>query len=200
MNMKIVVAASVLLTSSTLWAQQSQNMDMNQMMQAVQSMMAANTNAAPTIDFRELKALLPADLPGMKRVNASGEKNSAMGITISHAIGEYQSDAGGSINIEFSDMGGMANNMLGMLQTSWTSVEIDRESDTGYEKTTELNGNKAYEKYDGEDKRGELQVIVNKRILVKLEGDNISMDELKAAIGKIDLAKLGELQPKAATP
>ena len=39
----------------------------------------------PVVDFRELKALLPESLPGLKRAEAAGEKRSVMGMTVATA-------------------------------------------------------------------------------------------------------------------
>ena len=53
-----------------------------------------------TVNFRELKALLPAELDGLKRTSASGEKNNAFGINVSQAEGEYETeDNSSSISI-----------------------------------------------------------------------------------------------------
>jgi hypothetical protein len=81
---------------------------------------------------------------------------------------------------------------------AWGMVEIDRESETGYEKTGKLGGRKSYEKYDNASKAGELKVLVGSRFLVEITGENVAMDDLKGALGKLDLAKLESLKPVAA--
>lgn len=50
---------------------------------------------------------------------------------------------------------------------SWASVEIDRETETGYEKSTVLGGNKAFEKYDTRSRRGEIKVLVGGRFIAE---------------------------------
>ncbi|MSO21892.1 MAG: hypothetical protein EXQ58_01280 [Acidobacteria bacterium] len=51
---------------------------------------AATGKKVTPVDFRELKALLPEALPGMRRTQAEGEKAAAMGLNISKAEGEYE--------------------------------------------------------------------------------------------------------------
>jgi len=158
--------------------------------------MGAGTNAvAAVVDFRELKALLPAELPGMKRTSASGEKNSAMGMTVATAEASYEGEEAG-LEIKITDMGGTGT-LMGMAAAGWTMAEIDRETDTGYERTTVIDGNKAHETYDTEEKRGEIEVLVAGRFMVEIDGQGVTADQLKSAVGKIDLKKLAGLKPAA---
>lgn len=142
------------------------------------------------VDFRELKALYPESINGMKRTNSSGEKTAAFNMNISHAEADYNSEDGSkSFDINITDMG----NMRGLTQMAaygWAMGEFDRETDSGYEKTTNFSGYKAYEEYNNEGKYGKLQVLVASRFIVEASGNNISMDELKSALGQIDLSKL----------
>lgn len=194
----LILSAAVLLSSYTARAQKQP--DMGQLMQAMGAMLGGGTNAATAAvaDFRELKALLPADLPGMKRTNASGEKNSVMGMTIAEAEGQYQAAEGeGHITIKISDMGGTGA-IAGMMQYGWASMEVDKESDTGYERSTTIAGNKAMEKFDTANKSGSTQILVNKHFTVEVSGYGITPEQLTAAVGKVDLAKLATIQPKPA--
>ncbi|WP_461131265.1 transposase [Spirosoma aerophilum] len=145
-----------------------------------------------TVDFRSLKELLPADADGLPRKEATGEKNGAAGFTISTANGKY-ANADGSESIELSiiDGGGSAM-MMGL--AAWSMMEVDKETEDGYEKTTKIGDNKAYEKYDNSDKDGEVAVLVNKRFVVSVKGRGVSMDKIKAALEDVDLGKLAELK------
>lgn len=154
-------------------------------------------SAVQPVDFRELKGLLPASLPGLTRSGAEGEKTSVMGIKVSEAHASYDNDAGASVRIKITDMGSVSG-FVGLATLAWTHAEIDRETDSGYERTTTYNGHKAYEKYDTETQGGEIQVFVEGRFVVEVEGSNVTMDVLKAAAGTIDMAKLASM--KTATP
>ena len=169
--------------------------NMEALMKAMGQMMSAGTNAAALVDFRELKALLPDSLEGMKRTNASGEKTGALGMAVAMAEGTYESASGGRVKITITDLAGTGS-ALGLAH-GWTAAEIDRESDTGYERTTTIDGHKAYEKYDGTEKNGEVSIMVKDHFVVEIDGRDVSMETMKEALGKIDLAKLAELKPPA---
>ena len=146
------------------------------------------------VDFRTLKDLLPESVAGIDRTNSEGEKSGAMGIKISKAEARYDAD-GKRIDITITDMGSMsAGGMGGMFAAGWLMAEIDRESDKEYEKTTTYNGHKAFEKYNYDRKRGEISVMVAGRFLVNVEGDDVSMDDIKEALEEIDLDDLEDMK------
>lgn len=154
---------------------------------------ANGTKKVETVDYKELKALLPADLPGMKRTEASGEKSAAMGMQISNSEGRYSGDNGSSMTVKISDIGSMTG-LAGMAAYAWSTVSVDKETDTGYEKTGTLNGYKSHEKYDKQSKYGEASVLVGDRFVVEVNGSNVEMDAIKAALGKVDLGKLNSMK------
>lgn len=148
-----------------------------------------NGEAIEPVDFRQLKELLPSSVGGLKRTKASGEKTSAMGVKASHARGEYQNDDGANIDIEITDMGNMKG-IAALATQSWLAVEIDNESDNGYEKTTKINGYKAFESWNGNDQSGEIEIIVKERFIVKISGYSVPMDKIKSAANGVDLNQL----------
>lgn len=168
--------------------------DMQDLMKAMHAMASAASNATPVVDFRELKALLPADLQDMKRSRANGEKSAAMGMTVSYAEASYEATDGGTIEIKISDMGGMGG-FMAAAQASWTMTDIDCETDTGFERTTMMGNFKAHEEYDNTERSGDVQVMVANRYLVEISGNNVSIDQLRAAAKKMDLQKLAALKP-----
>lgn len=145
--------------------------------------------ATEAVDFRELKALLPEELPGMRRTSAEGQKNSAMGFTLSTAEARYESEGGGRIHLTITDAGAVAG-LAAMGMYAWAGMEIDKEDEDGYEKTTTLNGRRGYEKYNRSSNSGEVSLMVGGRFIVELNGDEVSMDDIKSALDKVDLDKL----------
>jgi hypothetical protein len=143
------------------------------------------------VDFRQLKDLLPDTLAGMTRTKATGERTGAFGMDLSKAEGRYEHDDRG-INVEISDIGSLTG-LTGMAAYAWASTEVDRETETGIEKTTKINGHKAFEKYDKDSKSGEISVMVSNRFVVEVKGENVKIDDLRSAVGKINLAKLAAL-------
>lgn len=153
----------------------------------------AGIGKSEPVDFRELKALLPESLPGMKRTDAKGEKVAVGGFGGSFAEGDYRDEKEGNISIKISDMGGIG----AMAAAAWTLVEIDSEQDNRYEKTTKIAGFKARESYDKSAKSGELDVAVPDSIIIEVRGNGVGMDAIKQAVGKLDLAKLAAMKGPA---
>jgi hypothetical protein len=166
--------------------------DMAQAMKAMGLAMNGGQKVEP-VNFRELKALLPEEFGGFKRKESKGEKNGAMGLTISEASARYDGPDGANLRIKILDVGSLAGPMA-MGLAGWASMEIDRESDDGYEKTTTFQGYKAVEKYHNSNKHGELKVLLASRFMVEVDGHQMKMDEVKSAAGKLDLKKLEGLK------
>jgi len=138
-----------------------------------------------------LKALLPADLSGMQRTDASSERTQAMGVDISKAEGQYSAGGNGESNIRIAitDTGNMSGPMrMGM--AGWAMGQYSRETDSGYEKSMTYKGYKGMEEYNKNDKSGTLRLFVADRFLVEVDGNGVTMDTLKQALDKVDLAKL----------
>ena len=157
---------------------------------------AATTKPADPVDFRKLKEALPAELIQVKRTEATGEKNAMGEFKISHVRGTYVKDANADdsprIEVTITDYGatkGMADALA-----AWTKMEIDRESDGGYEKTTKVGEHPAFETYQNEGKSGQLQVFVAGRFIVQIQTTNVPADQLKTIGEEMKLEKLAELK------
>ncbi len=146
------------------------------------------------VDFRELKSLLPEQIGNLKRKNASGEKSSAMGINISKAEADYNDEKGNkNIDVEITDLGSVSG-LTGFAAYGWYMVDIDKETENGFERTFMYKGNKGYERYNNDSQDGEISVFVAKRFVAEIRGNNVSMDELKAALDMIDIGKLESMK------
>ena len=205
MKMSIGLASVLVAVAVPALAQTQSPQDMQKAMEAMQKALGAiqqqgGAAAKPVVDFREMKALLPKELPGGFKGQIRGQKSGAMGMTIAEAEGNYSKDGGdGSIRIKLSDMSGMG--AIGtMAHAAWATATIDNETDDGYEKTTTVSGCKAMEKYNTKSKQGELQVFVDNRFIVEVRGTDVKMDDMKKALELLDLKKLAALTPAAAAP
>ncbi len=146
------------------------------------------------VDFRDLKALLPESLGDLKRTNAEGEKSSAMGFTISKAEADYNNeDYSQSMDIEITDLAG-ATGYAGLAAWGWAMVDIDKETESGYEKTTKYRGHKAYEKYDNEYQNGSIEVLVSGRFMVSVNGNSVPMEMIKSSMDEIDISALESIR------
>lgn len=142
------------------------------------------------VNFRELQSILPEDLAGLERTDFSGQTTGAMGFNISVAEATYE-DGDVRLQVVITDTGGLVSIATGM--AAWTTLEIDRETQDGYERTTTINGYKAFEKYNRRSRKGELSLFVDDRYVVALEGRNIDEAAFRDAVEELDLNELAEL-------
>jgi len=139
-----------------------------------------------------LKPFVPATLAGLPRTDFSAEKNGAMGMQVSTANATYSDSASGrSLRFEVTDMGS-AKGLMAM--AGWAALQQERETEHGYEKTYKQDGRLVHEEWDSKDKHGEFSIVLGDRFTVKLSGNADSIDQLKGAVGSINLAGLEALK------
>jgi len=159
----------------------------------------ANKNIDP-IDFRTLTEMLPSSAAGLDQVNKTGEKSGISGMATSYAEASYEDPDGSQrITVKITDVGSMTSIVaFGM---AWMNMVIDKESTSGYERTTKIDGHPALEKFEqGEGySRGELTVVVVNRYIVEVKGSDISMSNLKSTMGNINLSKLASMKDEGVT-
>jgi hypothetical protein len=148
-----------------------------------------------TVDFKTLEGMLPASLPGMKRTQAEGENQGAVGVKTSSAKADYADNHGAGVHIEIADISGISGlmDLAGGLIQNTTS-----ESDSGYEKDVAIGGRTAHEKYDARNKHGDLSLVLAKRFSVDISGNNVAMSSLEQSLGQIDLARLESMKDAGA--
>jgi hypothetical protein len=172
---------------------QQQMPDMEALAKALGAMQQQAKEAPPTVDFRELRTLLPEQLGELKRTSAKGQRNAAMGMAVSEAEGTYEGPRNARATVKLADMGGLGG--LGALAQMGLAADIDSESDTGYERTYTHKGMKVMERYDSEDRSGEITTFVDGRFSVQITMRNIKPEALKAALDAVDVKKLAALKP-----
>lgn len=153
------------------------------------------------IDFRVLRDMLPAELPGMPRTNAEGEKGGTMGIVQSSATGTYQveGDHRTKVVVRIKDLGTLKGAMV-MGGYPWLMMQTDKESDTGFERTTTYKGHPAYESYSTKGRQsGKIQAVVAQRFAVEVEGQGVEWGLIKGALDQIDLQSLAARKDEGVT-
>ena len=150
------------------------------------------------VDFRKLKELMPAELDGLKRTENNGEKNALGAFSMSQAKAQYKKskdqddEKEPSISVELVDYGGVE--MAKGLAMAWTMAEVDKESDSGYEKTVKVKGNPAMETWEKEGKRGKVQILVGSRFILTLETQNIASEKVVKIAESLPLDKIAALK------
>jgi hypothetical protein len=160
---------------------------------ALNQMLGGSAESKP-IGAKELKALLPKQLTGLKRVEVSAEQHSPLGIAAAMASGLYEDSKGGRITLAITDAGnvsGLASFAAGMVGTSETVT------DTGYEKTFTSGNRKVHEKFDRQAKSGSLDMLIDDRFLITAEGYGVDINRLKHAANKIDVGRLAAIKMRS---
>jgi hypothetical protein len=143
-----------------------------------------------------LKPFVPETLAGLKRTSLSAERNGAMGMQFSQAEGSYSDDSGHSLRLEIGDMGS-AKGLTAL--AGWAGVESSKETDHGYDKTYKQNGRLTHEEWDTRSSYGEYSIVLGDRFTVKVTGNVASVDQLKGAVGSLNLAGLEALKNQGVT-
>lgn len=154
----------------------------------------ASQPAGP-IDFRKLKEMLPDTLAGVKRTEATGEKTGFGEMKFSQARGTYAKDADKDdaprIELQILDYGTNKQMIEGM--AIWTKMEVDTESDTGYQKSTKVQEQPAMEQYQNDGKTGTLQLLVGERFFVTVTTMNLTAEQFKKIGDELKLKELAAL-------
>ncbi len=137
-----------------------------------------------------IKAFVPDTLAGLKRTSVSAERNGAMGMQASDANATY-SDGQHTLHLEIADTGS-AKGIMALAGA--VGVEADNETDHGYDKTYKQDGRLVHEQWNTQSKYGEFSIVLGDRFSVKVSGNADSIDQLKAAVGSINLAGLEALK------
>ncbi|MHA6206048.1 Yip1 family protein [Dyella soli] len=164
--------------------------------QAAMGKMAGADGRVQSLPPDTIKAMLPDSLGSMKRGEWSASRNTAMGVQLTTAHATYSDDQGHNVQLEVSDTGSMRGMMA---MASAMAPESEQQTDHGYEKTYTNNGRLAHEEWDTSARRGEYGVIVAQRFSVKASGNADSIDQLKQAVGSVDLDKLESLKNEGVT-
>ncbi|TBR36319.1 MULTISPECIES: Yip1 family protein [Dyella] len=162
----------------------------NAAMSKVMGAAMGNDGNVQSLSADQMRGFLPDSVLGWKRENLSAERNAAMGMQVTTARAQY-TDGNHSIELEVVDTG----SMKGMMEmASAMAPEQEQSTEHGYEKTYSQNGRLVQESWDKQSNDGTFSVVVGKRFTVKASGQVDSVDQLKEAVGTVDLSKLESLK------
>jgi hypothetical protein len=135
----------------------------------------------------QLKVFVPDSLGGLAKTSSSAEKTGIAGLMVSKAEAKYGDGAGKSVTLEITDTGGVSG-LMGF--ASWAGVEGEKDNDSATEKTEKVNGRLVHQRMSKRGGRNEFGIVLGNRFVVSANGNGVSLDELKAAVSGLDLAKL----------
>jgi len=167
---------------------------------AMQGMAAAMGNAnggklSEPVSFRDMQAAFPT-VSGWTMDKPKGERMTAP-VAFSQTETRYKN---GEQEIEVKIVDSAFNQILVAPWAMFLTAGYEKETDDGYEKSTTVAGNPGFEKWNEQRKDGELNIVVAKRFLVSVEGNNLAeVKQLHDFAGRIDFAKLAALGAAAPT-
>jgi hypothetical protein len=142
------------------------------------------------VSFQALQTALP-ELSGWERSTPTGERMTAP-IAFSEAETHYTM---GETNVSIKIVDSAFSQMLVAPWAMFLTAGYERESSEGYEKSVNVGGNPGFERWNKDSKTGELNLVVAKRYLVTVEGDNLNDTKvLHEFASKIDAGKLSSLK------
>jgi hypothetical protein len=166
--------------------------DFAKAMEGVAGAMAGKTPDGKPVEpvrFQDLQTALP-DMSGWQRGTPTGERMTSP-VSFSQAEVDYTMGEA-SINVKVVDSA--FSQMLIAPWAMFLAAGYERESSEGYEKSVTVGGHPGFERYNTASKDGELNLVVAKRFLVTIDGDNIADTKvLHEFASKVDGAKLEAL-------
>lgn len=162
-------------------------------MEGMAGAMAGKTPDGKPVDpvsFQELQTVLP-EISGWQRAQPTGERMT-LPVPFSQAEASYTS---GDANIEVKIVDSAFSQLLIAPWTMFLTAGYEKQTSDGYEKSVNVGGHPGFERWSSGGKDGELNLVVNKRFLVTVEGSNIADTKvLQEFAAKIDTGKLASLK------
>jgi hypothetical protein len=142
------------------------------------------------VSFQALQTALP-DISGWERSTPTGERMTAP-VAFSEAETHYTR---GDANVTVKIVDSAFSQLLVAPWAMFLTAGYERESSEGYEKSVNVGGNPGFERWNRDSRTGELNLVVAKRYLVTVEGDNLSDTQvLHEFASKIDAEQLSSLK------
>ena len=149
------------------------------------SVKVANNEPVEPISFRELLEYLPDAPRGWSAQEPEGETNSFGNYSVSQVSQTYIND---NKRMEVSIFDWAFNSALYM--PFLLSTEFSQESTVGYNKGIKIDDMPGREEYNYQSRQGSLNLLVNSRFLVRIDGRNIEDKELREWWSQMDLPSL----------
>jgi hypothetical protein len=151
---------------------------------------AGDGKGVEPVTFQALQTTLP-ELAGWEMRKPRGERMTAP-VPFSQTETTY-TRGNASIDVKVVDSG-----FAPLLIAPWSmmlAAGYSKETSEGYEKAVKVKDQPAFEKWDSESKDGELNILVSKRFLVTIDGNDIADTKVLHEIAnKMDFARFSQLK------
>jgi len=151
---------------------------------------SGDQKASQPVKLQDLLATLPT-IDGWEQQKPEGERMTSPFPT-ANAKATYTR---GESRVEVEVIDSAFSQLLLAPVSMFLASGYSKESTTGYEKSTTVNGQPGWEKWDSENKQGEVNALVGKRFLVSIEGNGIDgVQVLQDVASKMDFNRLASLK------
>lgn len=149
-----------------------------------------NLKNIPPLTNDELKAVLPEQLLGLKRRELTVGDNAMMNLSTAEA--KYADDNNKRIKVEIIDGAGETGSAMVSIMMMGLNVNKEKTTETGFEKSTEINGVKSIisEDKNGDRINSKIQTVLKNRYLLTLSADGFSYDELQKVLAELNISSL----------
>ncbi|WP_373709755.1 hypothetical protein [Kaistella sp.] len=149
-----------------------------------------NLKNIPPMTNEELKSVFPENLLGLKRKELSVGDNAMMNISTAEAI--YTDDNNKRIKVEIIDGAGETGSTMVSIMMTGLNSDTDKTTETGFEKSTEINGVKSIvsENKDGERINSQIQTVLKNRYLLTLYANGFTFNELQKVLTELNSSAL----------
>jgi len=158
---------------------------------ALNTIVRGGKDAVKPIAREQLKTLLPDSVGGLARMASEAKSGTFAGIAGSSANATYGSPGSGSLEVDVADLGNMGG--IAAIANVGTNMQVESESDAGYEKNVDVDGHKVHEKWTAEGKHSDLFEIIDNRYAIDVSGTGVDIDVALAALKSVEVAKFQSL-------
>jgi hypothetical protein len=147
------------------------------------------------VGIEQLKPLVPERFAGLARTSQGAEKGGMPGLAMSKAEARYGDGSGKEVELEVTDTGG-AGGLMAL--AGWANVQGEREAGGRVERTRKEGNRTVHEEFTKDGREAEFTVVVGDRFVVSARGQGVPIDQLRSAVGGLDLAKLESMKDAGA--
>jgi len=135
---------------------------------------------APQLTLEQMRTLLPHELDSAKEKNYQASTQFGYGL----ATAEYPKTKTKAMKITLYDCAG-EQGFVNYFENYWNHLNAQNKTETEFMKTIDFEGGKAIETYKKDMNLSTLTFVIRDRLVIVMEGKNMSPEELEAAAKKL---------------
>ena len=135
---------------------------------------------APQLTLEQMRLLLPQELDSAKEKNYLASTQFGYGL----ASVEYPKTKSKSIKVTLYDCAGEMGS-VNYFENYWNHLNVQNQTENEFTKTINFEGGKAVESYKKDLNLSTLTFVIRDRLVIMMEGKNITPEELEKAAKKL---------------